>query len=155
MAPGEVFNLFDGELDRQRTQPGFSWRSAGLGERLGARLLGASVYELEPGQRSFPYHFERGFEEWLFVVSGSPTLRTPDGERTLAPGDTVCFPDGPAGAHLVRNDTDESVRIVFLSTKGSPGIAEYPDSDKIGIWTRDGHLMLRRQPQLDYWDGEE
>jgi uncharacterized cupin superfamily protein len=150
----EVFNLLDGELDLERDHPGFSWRAARLGPRLGAQLLGATVYELEPGQRSFPYHFEHGAEEWLFVVSGRPTLRTPEGERDLDPGETICFDAGPAGAHLLRNGTDEPARILLLSTKGDPGVAEYPDSDKIGIWTNGSHYMLRRQPQLGYWDGE-
>ncbi len=100
------FNIFDGELDLGREQPGFSWRRAAVGERLGAAKLGASLYELQPGERSFPYHYEYGNEEWLLVVAGRPTLRAPDGEHELRPGDVVCFPEGPDGAHQVRNDTD-------------------------------------------------
>ena len=50
----------------------------------------------------FPYHFHHGMEEWLLVVDGTPTLRTPDGERELRRGDVVCFPPGPDGAHQVR-----------------------------------------------------
>ena len=89
------FNLFDGELDEERTEPaGFTWRAARLGPRLGAEKVGASVYELQPGERSFPYHYEYGAEEWLIVVSGRPTLRVPDGEHELRAGDVVCFPEG-------------------------------------------------------------
>jgi hypothetical protein len=41
------FNLFDGDLDDERTEPeGFTWRAARLGPKLGAEKLGASVYEL-------------------------------------------------------------------------------------------------------------
>ena len=100
------FNLFDGELDRVRDQPGFSWRATAVGEHIGGTKLGASLYELDPGERSFPYHYEYGNEEWLLVVAGSPTLRDPEGEHELRPGDVVCFPEGPEGAHQVRNDTD-------------------------------------------------
>jgi uncharacterized cupin superfamily protein len=64
------FNLFDGELDLARDRPGFSWRRAMLGEQLGGKRLGASLYELEPGERTFPYHYEYGAEEWLLVVAG-------------------------------------------------------------------------------------
>jgi uncharacterized cupin superfamily protein len=32
------------------------------------------------------------------VIAGEPTLRQPDGERALQPGDVVCFPWGPEGA---------------------------------------------------------
>jgi uncharacterized cupin superfamily protein len=50
----------------------------------------------------------------------------------------VCFPEGPDGAHHTRNDTDELVRVALLSTKSAVGIAEYPDTDKIGVWPGDG-----------------
>jgi uncharacterized cupin superfamily protein len=117
--------------------------------------MGMSIYELDPGQAICPYHFEWTDEEWLIVLDGSPTLRTPEGERTVEPGDTVCFPEGPDGAHHVRNDTEELVRVALLSTKSPIGLAEYPDSDKLGVWPGDGsHYMLRRSANLEYWDGE-
>ena len=50
-----------------------------FGEQLGAKDTGASVYEIPPGQSICPYHYEYGEEEWLLVLSGAPTLRTPDG----------------------------------------------------------------------------
>ena len=77
-----AYNVFDGDLDLSRDRPGFSWRRASVGERIGAEKLGASVYELEPGQRTFPYHYEYGTEEFL-VIAGCPTLR--DGGGAPAP----------------------------------------------------------------------
>jgi uncharacterized cupin superfamily protein len=152
------YNLFDGELDDERTQPaGFTWRAARLGPKLGAEQLGASLYELQPGEQSFPYHYEYGAEEWLLCVAGRPTLRVPDGEHELRPGDVVCFPDGPAGAHLVRNDSDEPVRVLIASTKQLPQAAVYPDSGKVGIWTgneADPPRLFRIDSAVDYWDGE-
>ncbi len=38
--------------------------------------------------------------------------------------------------------------------KNDVGIAEYPDSDKVGVWANGTHYMLRRADHLDYWDGE-
>ena len=151
-----VFNLYDDELDEARTEPeGWRWRAARLGPKLGAELLGATLYEVEPGERSFPYHYEWGREEWLVVVAGTPTLRTPVGERELEPGDTVCFPEGPAGAHLVANRSDGVVRVLILSNKSNPAIAVYPDSDKIGIRADVGDSALfRRSTAVGYWDGE-
>ena len=62
------------------------------------------------------------------------------------------------GAHLVRNDTEEPVRVLIGSTKGNPALAVYPDSDKIGIWTgndeADPPRLFRIGTELDYWDGE-
>jgi uncharacterized cupin superfamily protein len=115
--------------------------------------MGMTVYELPPGQAVCPYHLEWTDEEWLFVLAGTPTLRTPEGERALEPGDAVCFPVGPDGAHLVRAN-DEPARVAIMSTKNPVGIAEYPDSDKVGVWADGTHYMLRRSEHLDYWDGE-
>jgi uncharacterized cupin superfamily protein len=153
----EVFNLYTGETDLGpdgTEPPGYLCRAARLGSKLGASRLGMSVYEVPAGQAVCPYHFEWTDEEWLIVIAGRPTLRTPEGERMLDPGDVVCFPAGPDGAHQIRNSGEEQVRVAMLSTKNEFGIAEYPDSDKVGIWAGETHHMLRRSEQLDYWDGE-
>jgi uncharacterized cupin superfamily protein len=154
----ETFNLFRGATSSDESDPpGFRAGSAQLGPMLGATRLGMTVYELPPGQAICPYHFHWGDEEWLIVVAGSPTLRTPEGRTALEPGDVVCFPVGPAGAHRVGNTGDESVRVAVFSNTHEFGIIEYPDSDKIGVWGRHDEAldhMIRRSPELDYWDGE-
>ena len=95
--------VFEGPNDDD--PPGFRSRSARLGPSLGAAKLGATVYELPPDEAICPYHYEYPNEEWVIVLSGDPVLRTPEGERTLRPGDVVCFPEGPGGAHSVRGGT--------------------------------------------------
>jgi uncharacterized cupin superfamily protein len=154
----EMFNLFHGETDigPDGSEPaGYDQtRAPRVGKKIGATQMGMSVYELPTGQAVCPYHFEWTDEEWLIVLAGTPTLRTPEGERTLEEGDTICFPAGPDGAHHVRNDSDELARVAILSTKNQFGIAEYPDSDKVGVWAGEQHYMLRRSAHLDYWDGE-
>ena len=153
-----IFNLFTGATDvppDPDDPPGYACSAVRVGKQIGAARMGMSIYDLPPQQSICPYHFEWTDEEWLIVIAGAPTLRTPAGEQSLEPGDTVCFPEGPAGAHAVRNDTDADVRVAVISTKNRVGLAEYPDSDKIGVWPGDGtHRMLRRTPDLDYWDGE-
>ncbi len=153
----DVFNVFTGATDipaDPNDPPGYAATAVRVGKAIGATRLGMSVYELPPGQAICPYHFEWTDEEWLIVLAGRPALRTPEGERVLEPGDTVCFPVGPDGAHHVRNDGDELARVAILSTKNDVGIAEYPDSDKVGVWANGTHYMLRRSDHLDYWDGE-
>lgn len=93
--------------------------------------LGATVYELGPGN-FLVYHFHHGMEEMLFVLRGRPTLRTPDGERQLEEGEVVYFPNGPAGAHGMRNDTDEPVRYLMASNATAGAlVSEYPDLKQI------------------------
>ncbi|HJU35823.1 MAG TPA: cupin domain-containing protein [Gaiellaceae bacterium] len=90
------------------------------------------MYELPPGEAS-PYHWHVGEEEWLLVLEGEPTLRTPGGERTLKPWDAALFPRGEAGAHQLRNDTRSRVRAAFFSSVSDPEVAVYPDEDRIGV----------------------
>ena len=127
-----------------------------FGPQIGATAMGATVYELHEGQSICPYHYEYGCEEWAIVLRGRPTLRHPDGEDVLAPGDVVCFPEGPAGAHKLTNDAAETVRVMLLSDKPSLAVAVYPDSDKIGVFPPDSRdkIMVRRESAVDYFDGE-
>ena len=127
-----------------------------VGEATGSTEMLMFIYDLAPGQGSSPYHYEYD-EEWLLVLTGRPVLRDPDGEHELEPGDVVCFPVGPTGAHQVFNRESEPLRIAMLSTKNEPAVAVYPDSDKVGVWpgNPDDNLMLRRSDgAVDYYDGE-
>ena len=127
-----------------------------FGSSIGAVMLGGSLYELPPGQSNCPYHYEYGNEEWLIVLTGRLTVRTPGGDEELAPGDVVCFPVGPDGAHKLTNRGEETCRVLMVSTMVEPAVAVYPDSDKIGVWPGDrrDNLMVRRDAVVDYWDGE-
>ncbi len=135
---------------------GFRAGMARLGEALGAKESGISVYELAPGQAVCPYHYEVGEEEWLLVLAGNPTLRHPDGSEALEPWDVVCFPRGPEGAHSIRNEADGVARVLMFSTVVVPTATVYPDSDKVGIWTGDPEtdVLVKRESAVGYYEGE-
>jgi uncharacterized cupin superfamily protein len=151
-----IFNLYGDEWDRTEERPG--WRSRGtfVADRIGAELLGGALYEVEPGDRLWPYHTHHANEEWLIVLRGRPTLRTPDGEHELHEGDVAAFPRGDDGLHQVINRTDAPVRVLMVSTMILPDVVHYADSGKYGaLSARGAQLMLSRPgPALDYWDGE-
>lgn len=129
-----IFNVFSDDWDERRSSPGYTWERTGVGRRLGGELLGASLYQLAPAQRSWPYHTHYGNEELLVVLDGRPTLRTPDGERELRAGDTTIFPRGPEGCHELINGTDRPARFLMVSTMVHPDVARYPDSDEIAVF---------------------
>jgi uncharacterized cupin superfamily protein len=146
-------NLFGVELTFDEGDPdGYHTAYARVAPLVGGSRLGLSVYELPPGQSICPYHWEAGDEEWLVVLTGRPTLRTPTGERELGPWDAVCFLTGAEGAHKVTNRGEEPARVAMLSTRNDPGVAVYPDSNKIGVWPPG--KQFRIDDAVDYWDGE-
>jgi uncharacterized cupin superfamily protein len=153
----KVFNLYGDEWNRTEEREGWRSKDAWVGAHIGAELIGGSMYELEPGARLWPYHTHHANEEWLLVVRGEPTLRTPGGERALREGDVVCFPRGKEGAHQVSNPTAVPIRVLMLSTMIAPDVVEYLDSGKIGARSAKGERVMfaRPGPELDYWEGED
>jgi uncharacterized cupin superfamily protein len=152
----QVFNVLTAKLEPDdEHRPGFHRASARVGDAIGGERIGATLYELGDGERVCPYHYHHGVEEWLYVVSGAPTVRTPEGERTLRPGDALCFPGDLSGAHDVRGPA----RVLIFSANRWPAVVVYPDSDKLGTRpTREfvdaDRLNFRRGDAVDYWDGE-
>jgi uncharacterized cupin superfamily protein len=111
------------------------------------RPLAAAVWELPPGSEGMPYHFHHGTEEYLIVLSGTGTLRTPEGERELAPGAVAHFSPDPSGAHTVMNRSDEPLRYVMVGAHASPDIIEYLDEGAFAAMAnREGSRFFVRLP---------
>src|SRR3954451_225319 len=153
-----TFNVFDAEMTYDAADPE-PYRSGAhrFGPEIGAGRLGATVYELPPGQAVCPYHYESE-EEWLLVLHGRVTVRHPEGEEVLGPGDITAFPVGPAGGHKTTNNGTETVRLVTFATCSSIAYAVYPDSNKISFWSDSSDpsdkVRVRRGENLEYYDGE-
>jgi uncharacterized cupin superfamily protein len=83
-----------------------------------------------------PDHLHHGTEEYLIVLSGTGTLRTPEGERQIPPGAVAHFSPGPEGAHTVMNRGDEPLRYVMVGVHASPDIVEYLDEGTFAAMAR-------------------
>lgn len=108
-------------------------------------------------------HVHHANEELIVVLTGRPTLRTLEGERTLEPGDVIACPTGRRGAHRLDNRSDQPVRVLIVSTMLAPELNEYPDSGKLsarnyppGGTPSEGavELIARAEDGVDYFDGE-
>jgi uncharacterized cupin superfamily protein len=152
----KVFNLYGEEWDETRDRDGWRMKEAFVGHHIGGGLIGASMSEVEPGNKHWPYHTHHANEEWVIVLRGEPTLRTPEGERVLKEGDVVCFPRGKDGAHQLVNGTDSPIRVLMLSSMVAPDVVEYVDTGKVSATNREGEPIMfsTRGPTADYWEGE-
>lgn len=151
-------NINDADFDDIREGDGFRSVRARLARQLGARMVGASLWEVPPGEAAYPYHWHVSQEEIVVVLEGRPSLRTPDGWREVEEGEVLFFPTGEAGAHQLHNPTDATVRFLAVANQ-QPDIVLYPDSGKISA-TEKGrgagvNHTFRLEDEVSYWDGEE
>jgi uncharacterized cupin superfamily protein len=152
-------SIADPHFDEPREHPGFNCLRARLGRQAGTVKTGLSLWELPPGQAAYPYHFHLAEEEVVVILSGTPSLRTPDGWRDLDEGEVVAFPPGASGAHQILNRTDADVRFLAFSNQ-QPDVVVQPDAGKVGAFERrpDGsgiNLWFREGDAAAYWDGVE
>ena len=129
-------NLKRLEFGDDRAHGGFTARRARLGPQVGVERVGATLWELPPGQAAYPYHFHLTEDEILILLEGSLSLRTPEGWRDLPEGEVVGFPVGEAGAHQVVNRGESTARFLAISNSGATEAVVQVDADKIGIFER-------------------
>ncbi len=108
---------------------------------------------LNPGQFSAPYHFHRYAEELFMVLSGSMTMRTPNGLEIITTGDLVFCEKGDTGAHQFFNHSTESCTYLDIRTFAGMDICEYPDSGKILI--APSLEIFAKDSKVGYFKGEE
>lgn len=152
----QVVNLLERELDvSSHAREGHRFRREMLGRTVGAELTGASLYELPPGEKGSPYHYELHREEWLIVVSGEVTVRSPQGERVLRAGDTTCFPPGEEGLHTMHNDGATAARFLMPSSYPRDGYAAIrPESNTVVIVGPSFSTIVSLADEREFWEGE-
>ena len=138
---------------------------APLGQTMGLSGLGATLINVEPGKRAFPFHNHLGKDEMFVILEGEGTYRFGEGEHPLRAGSVCGAPKGgPDTAHQIINTGSMTLRYIGISTSNDPEVVEYPDSGKFaaiavapGSSFMEAHLRYvgRSEQSLDYWDGEE
>jgi uncharacterized cupin superfamily protein len=121
-------NIYDPDLE-----PADAGRRQRIAAAAGADHLGASLYELGPGD-SMHFHYHLGREELLIVLGGRLWLRTGEGWRELPQGEVVAFPRGERGAHGFENRSNDPVRVLVVSEQNAPNVSVYPDENRVGIF---------------------
>lgn len=134
--------------------PRYRSTDAEVGFWIGAERLGYQVVKLLPGARFCPVHAELSEEELFIVLDGEPSIRTSSETMRCRRGDFIAFPVGLDHDHQVINESDAEATLLLLGQNAEQALCYYPESDKLLAATSEVRWMMRRSPQLDYYEGE-
>ena len=168
-----IVNIADVELESRpavfapsgSAEERFDARIGFIGPGIGARQLGYNITAVPPGKRAFPLHNHRINEEMFFVLQGTGEVRIGENTYPLHSGDVIACPaSAKESAHQIINTGADELRYFSVSTKFSPEICEYPDSEKFGVLAEFGadsdgnpHRFVfigRESDSRNYWEGE-
>ena len=138
-----------GRIDHFRLVSDFSIINSGLK----SQNLNFDLRRLDPDQYSSLYHSHRNAEELFYVISGSATLRTPEGLEILNAGDLIFFEMGDTGAHQLYNHTDVPCFYLDVRTFMNLDVCDYPDSNRVLIAPT--MERFRKGEITPLFDGEE
>jgi uncharacterized cupin superfamily protein len=122
---------------------------------LNPQNLHFDLRQLNPGEYNCPYHFHRYGEELFMIISGSATLRTPQGLEIVENGDLIFFEIGKTGAHQLYNHMEEPCVYLDIRTFIGFDVCEYPDSNKINLIQSTSDQVFDKNSSLHYFAGEE
>ena len=168
-----IVNIADIELEPRpaafapsgSTEERFDAKIGFIGPGIGAVKLGYNITAVPPGKRAFPFHNHRVNEEMFLVLHGAGEVRIGEDIYSIRSGDVIaCPPGGKETAHQIINTGTDELRYLAVSTKLSPEICEYPDSEKFGVlaeFATDSEgkphrfvFVGREGDSRNYWEGE-
>jgi uncharacterized cupin superfamily protein len=100
-----------------------------LGEVFRLTNFGVNLTTLAPGGSSALRHAHTKQDEFVYILSGSPTLHTNEGKTRLTPGMCAGFRAGSGDAHRLLNETQEEVVYLEVGDRTAGDEANYPDDD--------------------------
>ena len=123
-----LFRLGDLPVKASDRNPGRT--EVRLAKATGLTQFGVNYVTLARGARTASRHWHEAEDEFVLVLSGTPTLVDDNGEHQMLPGMIVGFPAGVANAHHVLNHAEEpAVLIVVGSRRPGEETIHYPDDD--------------------------
>lgn len=115
-----------------------------LGNFFGLQNFGINLTELSPGSISALKHYHLKQDEFVYIISGEPTLVLDDQEYLMSPGECFGFKAGEKTGSQLKNNTDEMVLYLEIGDRTSGDIVEYPDDDLRAQDTKAGWLFTHK-----------
>lgn len=103
-----------------------------LGDLFGLTNFGVNLTTLAPGAASSLRHAHSLQDEFIYIVSGTPTLVTDEGRTALSPGMCAGFKAGSGNAHHLLNESDAPVVVLEVGDRTDGDKATYPEADLMG-----------------------
>ena len=127
----------------------FASRMAGrekrpLGDLFGLSNFGVNLTRLAPGAVSALRHAHSKQDEFVYILSGRPKLRTDAGETALAPGMCAGFKAGTGDAHRLLNETDAEVVYLEIGDRTPGDEGSYPDDDLVAARAGERWVFARK-----------
>lgn len=157
-----VMHIDDVEWAAQEQGDRFAMKRKALGQATGGQKIGCSLYQVPPGKTAFPFHLHQRNEEAIYILAGEGTLRIGAARVPVSAGDYVAFPLN-GEAHQLLNTSAADITYLAISTLEYPEIGEYPDSDKLAVFTGrtapdnprpNLRRVFRNGDTVDYFEGE-
>lgn len=121
-----------------------------LGVLFGLTHFGVNLTRLAPGGISALRHAHRTQDEFVYILSGHPTLLTNAGATPLEPGMCAGFAAGNGDAHQLRNDGSEDVVYLEIGDRSAGDAVSYPDDDIEAQFGSDGVWRYRHKDGRPY-----
>ncbi|KTF32711.1 cupin domain-containing protein [Xanthomonas vesicatoria] len=121
-----------------------------LGAVFGLRNFGVNLTTLAPGARSALRHGHSLQDEFVYIISGAPSLITNAGEQLLRPGMCAGFRAGDGDAHCLINRSDAPVTYLEVGDRSASDCVTYPDDDLMLVTTADGQWSYRHKDGTPY-----
>jgi uncharacterized cupin superfamily protein len=121
-----------------------------LGDLFGLTNFGVNLTRIAPGGESALRHAHSRQDEFVYVLSGRPSLITDEGETELAPGMCAGFKAGTGNAHHLLNRTKEDVVYLEVGDRTSGDEGSYPDDDIKAVLGPDGKWQFAHKDGRPY-----
>lgn len=100
-----------------------------LGDLFHLKNFGVNLTTLSPGSMSALKHQHSQQDEFVYILSGTPTLVYGSREYILSPGECVGFRAGEETAHHLLNRSENAVTYLEIGDRTSGDDVVYPDDD--------------------------
>ncbi len=132
----------------------FASRMAGrikrpLGDLFGLNNFGVNLTCLAPGAVSTLHHVHSRQDEFIYVITGNPTLLTDAGETLLRPGMVAGFAAGGTPHHL-ENRTYQDCLLLEVGDHTAGDEVDYPADDIQAVMGTDGKWQFTHKDGVPY-----